>query len=79
MKIVEFNIMYAKGIDEYGCLFDVAISKGILTQKGSWVYYGDENYAQGRDNAIAKIQEDPELIKLIKGEVNEQQDVTDGV
>jgi recombination protein RecA len=79
MKIVEFNIMYAKGIDEYGCLFDVAISKGILTQKGSWVYYGDENYAQGRDNAIAKIQEDLELIKLIKGEVNEQQDVTDGV
>lgn len=79
MKIVEFNILYAKGIDEYGCLFDVAIAKGILSQKGAWVYLGDENYAQGRDNAIQKIKEDPELINLIKGKEDEQQTVTDGV
>ena len=79
MKIVEFNILYAKGIDEYGCLFDVAISKGILSQKGAWVYLGDENYAQGRDNAIQKIKEDPELINLIKGKEDEQQTVADGV
>lgn len=79
MKIVEFNILYAKGIDEYGCLFDVAIDKGILTQKGAWVYLGDENYAQGRDNAIQKIKEDPELINLIKGKEDEQQTVADGV
>ena len=79
MKIVEFNILYAKGIDEYGCLFDVAISKGILSQKGAWVYHGDENYAQGRDNAIQKIKEDPELINLIKGKEDEQQTVADGV
>lgn len=68
MKVVEFNINYAQGIDEYGCLFDVAISKGIFTQKGAWIYCDGENYAQGRDNAIEKLKEDQELISLIKGE-----------
>ena len=66
MKVVEFNIIYAQGIDEYGCLFDVAIDKGIFTQRGSWVYYNDENFAQGRDNAIEKLKDSPNLVDLIK-------------
>lgn len=67
MKVVEFDILYGHGIDEYGCLFDVAIDKGILTQKGAWVYLGDQNFAQGRDNAIQKIKETPQLVDQIKG------------
>lgn len=67
MKVVEFDILYGHGIDEYGCLFDVAIDKGILTQKGAWVYLGDENFAQGRDNAIQKIKDNPQIVDQIKG------------
>lgn len=78
MKVVEFNIIYAQGIDEYGCLFDVAIDKNIFTQKGSWIYYNEENYAQGRDNAIMKMKEDQTLIQLIKGtKENEPVSTTD--
>ena len=66
MKIVEFDILYAKGIDEYGCLFNLGLDKGIFTQKGAWVYYNGENFAQGRDNAIEKLKSLPEIVEQIK-------------
>jgi recombination protein RecA len=66
LKIAEFDIMYGKGIDQYGCLFDVAIHKGVLVQKGAWVQYDGESFAQGRDNAIEKLKTMPELIEIIK-------------
>jgi len=67
MKVVEFDIVYAQGIDEYGCVFDLGIDKGILTQKGAWVYYNGENFAQGRDNAIERLKISPEIVNTIKG------------
>lgn len=67
MKVVEFDIIYAQGIDEYGCIFDLGLDKGMLTQKGAWVYYNGENFAQGRDNAIEKLKSSPEIVKHIKG------------
>lgn len=66
MKVVDFDIVYGHGIDENGCLFDVGIDKGIFTQKGSWVYYNEENFAQGRDNAIEKLKNSPDIISFIK-------------
>ena len=66
MKIVEFDILYARGIDEYGCLFNLGMDRGIFTQKGAWVYYKGENFAQGRDNAIEKLKSLPEIIEQIK-------------
>ena len=66
MKIVEFDILYARGIDEYGCLFNLGMDRGIFTQKGAWVYYNGENFAQGRDNAIEKLKSLPEIIQQIK-------------
>ena len=67
LKLAEFDIMYGKGIDQYGCLFDVGLDKGIFAQKGAWVYCEGENFAQGRDNAIEKLKGLPELIDRIKG------------
>lgn len=66
LKIAEFDIMYGKGIDQYGCLFDVGLDKGIFTQKGAWVYCDGENFAQGRENAIEKLKNSPEIIDKIK-------------
>lgn len=67
MKITEFNINYAQGIDEYGCVFDIGLEKGIFSQKGAWVYYNGENFAQGRDNAIEQLKDSPEIVEEIKG------------
>lgn len=66
LKITEFDILYGKGVDQYGCFFDLALEKGIFTQKGAWVYYNGENFAQGRDNAIEKLKTQEDIIKQIK-------------
>lgn len=71
MKITEFNIFYGKGIDEYGCVFDVALDKEILTQKGAWVYFEGELFAQGRENAIIKLQDNPDLFEDMKKKIED--------
>jgi recombination protein RecA len=70
LKITEFDILYGKGVDQFGCLFDLALGQGIFTQKGAWVYLDGENFAQGRDNAVEKLKLDEKLIALIKEKNN---------
>jgi len=70
LKITEFDILYGKGVDQFGCLFDLALGQGIFTQKGAWVYLDGENFAQGRDNAVEKLKLDDKLIALIKEKNN---------
>jgi len=70
LKITEFDILYGKGVDQFGCLFDLALGQGIFTQKGAWVYLDGENFAQGRDNAVEKLKLDDKLMALIKEKNN---------
>lgn len=70
LKITEFDILYGKGVDQFGCLFDLALDQGIFTQKGAWVYLDGENFAQGRDNAVEKLKLDEKLVALIKEKNN---------
>jgi len=66
LKVTEFDIYYGKGVDNYGCLLDVCMSKGIFSQRGAWVYYQGESFSQGRDNAIDKLKSDPELVSTLE-------------
>jgi recombination protein RecA len=66
LKVTEFDIYYGKGVDNFGCLLDVCMSKGIFSQRGAWVYYNGESYSQGRDNAIEKLKEDPKLVSTLQ-------------
>ncbi len=66
LKIAEFDIYYGQGIDQYGSVMDLALSLGIFSQKGAWIFLDGENFAQGKDNAIAKIKNDPELYEKLK-------------
>lgn len=70
MKVTEFSILYGKGIDEYGCLFDVAVDQGIFTQKGAWIYFEGELFAQGRENAVNQIKDNEEVFNNIKSKIN---------
>lgn len=66
LKIAEFDIYYGQGIDQYGSVMDLALSLGIFSQKGAWIFLDGENFAQGKDNAIAKIKNDLELYEKLK-------------
>lgn len=66
MKVTEFDILYGRGINTLGCIFDMALDQGIFTQAGAWVKYEGESFAQGRDNAIIKLAEDMEFTNDIE-------------
>lgn len=70
MKVTEFSILYGTGIDEYGCVLDVAIDDGLFNQKGAWIYYEGELFAQGRENALNQLRENDELFAQIKEKIS---------
>jgi recombination protein RecA len=71
MKVTEFSILYGKGIDEHGCVLDVALDAGILTQKGAWIYYNGELFAQGRENAINHLRENEDTFLEMKEKIRD--------
>ena len=65
----EFDIMYNEGISSTGSLLDLAIEKGILEKRGSWLSYKGNQLAQGRDAAKEALKADPALYAEIESEV----------
>lgn len=72
----EFDIMYAEGISSMGSLLDLAIEKGILEKRGSWLSYKGTQLAQGRDAAKEVLRNDPtlaaEIEEAVKAILNEE-------
>lgn len=61
----EFDILYAEGISWQGSVLDAGISYGVIEKKGAWLSFEGEQLGQGRDGAVARLKEDPELEKRI--------------
>ena len=70
-KIVEFDIMYGKGISKTGVLLDTAVDLDIIDKAGSWFSYGDQKLGQGRENVKKMLEDDPEFTKEIDAKVRE--------
>ena len=70
-KIVEFDIMYGKGISKSGVLLDTAVDLDIIDKAGSWYSYGDEKLGQGRENVKVMLEENAELAAEIDKKVRE--------
>lgn len=68
-KVVEFDIMYGKGISKSGVLLDTAVDMDIVDKAGSWFSYKDEKLGQGRENVKDYLEENPELMAQIDAEV----------
>lgn len=68
-KVVEFNIMYGKGISRMAEILDMAVEFDIIEKRGSWYRYGGEPIGQGTDNAIEFLESDPELTEKIEEQV----------
>ncbi|MDX1586479.1 MAG: recombinase RecA [Balneolaceae bacterium] len=65
-KVVEFNIMYGKGISRTAELLDLAVEFDIIEKRGSWYRYDGEPIGQGSDNAIEFLESDPDLTEQIE-------------
>ncbi len=57
----EFDLLYGKGICREGELLDMAVDRGMIEKSGTWFSYGGQRIGQGRDNAKAFLQENPDL------------------
>jgi len=77
-KVVEFDIMYDKGISKEGDLIDLAVEKGILQKSGAWFTYGEERF-NGREKFRTKLIEEPELYNKIEIELRELLGMTKNV
>ncbi|MEO1021387.1 MAG: recombinase RecA [Bacteroidota bacterium] len=71
-KVVEFNIMYGKGISRISEILDLAVEYDIIQKRGSWYRYEGEPIGQGVDSAIQFLEEDSELADKIEAQVREQ-------
>ena len=70
----EFDIMYNEGISNTGSLLDLAIEKGIIEKRGSWLSYNGSQLAQGRDAAKEVLRTDQALYNDLYAKVQAKLD-----
>jgi recombination protein RecA len=71
-RIAEFDIIFGKGISQAGCILDIAEQVGIVKRKGAWYSYEGENIAQGRENTLQYLEENPTLREAIERQVRQK-------
>jgi recombination protein RecA len=81
-KVVEFDLMYGKGISKTGELVDLGAKAGIVEKSGAWYAYKGEKIGQGRENAKIYLEQNPkvaeEIEKIIRDQASAIRDALDG-
>jgi recombination protein RecA len=67
----EFDIMYNSGISRTGDVLDLAVEYGLIDKRGAYFRYDDLLLGQGRENAKAYLEENPELMDTLDSLVRE--------
>jgi recombination protein RecA len=68
-RTAEFDILYGRGISIEGDLIDLGLDFGIVSQKGTWFSYGEQQLGQGRENARVFLEENEELREKLLAEI----------
>lgn len=68
-KMVEFDIMYGKGISKSGEVLDLGVALDIVNKAGSWFSYEGNKLGQGRDTVKQLLEDNPELMEEIEKRV----------
>jgi len=67
----EFDIIFGGGVPKEGCVLDEAVRVGLVEKAGSWYAYGEERLGQGRDNSVAYLAENPDVLAELEEKVRE--------
>lgn len=78
-KVVEFDIMYGKGISKKGELIDLGVKASIVEKSGSWYSYDSQRIGQGRENAKRFLEDNPEISEEIENAVRVNAGILDDV
>ena len=71
-KSASVDIIFGKGISKYGELVDIAVEQNLLTKSGAWFSYNGEKIAQGRDNAVKYLENNPSISDEIENTIREK-------
>lgn len=71
-KIVEFDIMYGKGISKVGEIIDIGVDLEIIKKSGSWFSYQETKLGQGRDAVKDLLLDNPELMEEIEKKIKDK-------
>ncbi len=68
-KMVEFDLMYGKGISKSGELIDLGSKADIVEKSGAWYAYKGEKIGQGRENAKIYLEKNPKIAEEIESAI----------
>ena len=65
-KVIEFDLMYGKGISKSGELIDLGSKTDVVEKSGAWYAYKGEKIGQGRENAKIYLEQNPKIAAEIE-------------
>ncbi len=68
-KVVEFDIMYGKGVSKVGEIIDLGVELDVVNKAGSWFSYDGNKLGQGRDAVKQIIEDNPELLEELETKI----------
>ena len=68
-KVVEFDIMYGKGVSKVGEIIDLGVELDIVNKAGSWFSYEGNKLGQGRDAVKSLLEDNPELAEELENRI----------
>ena len=71
-KVVEFDLMYGKGISKSGELVDLGAKADIVEKSGAWYAYKGEKIGQGRENAKVYLEQNSKVAAEIEMAIREK-------
>ena len=71
-KVVEFDLMYGKGISKTGELIDLGVKAEIVEKAGAWYAYKGEKIGQGKENAKLYLEQNPKAAAEIEMAIREK-------
>ena len=71
-KVVEFDIMYGRGISKSGEIGDLGVELNTIQKSASWFSYGGNKLGQGRDAVKQLIEDNPELMEELEKKIKDK-------
>ena len=68
-KVVEFQILYGKGINKNAEIIEFAVNKGIIEKAGAWYSYKGDKIGQGIAKTSEFLKENPKVLEEIEASV----------
>lgn len=68
-KVAEVDLLFNQGISMELDLIDAALEHDVFAKSGSWISFDNKQIAQGREQAISYLKNNPEQVEVILAKV----------